>query len=183
MTAKQLAGSRERLSSFLAEMLPPLGRKDRQHWGGVSLRGLLLDGERKSVGGHGGAPAGRQRTESAAVRQSEPVGVGTPLATSGGSYRACLSTTSGLDRRRYGIPQERRAFSRCRPPVLGYAGQNGQLPNCGQPAPHGGTRQFAAGLPPVLAERMDRGSGALSGSRCPRGHRISAQLATGIESH
>ena len=42
MTAKQLAGSRERLSSFLAEMLTPLGRKDRQHWGGVYLRGLLL---------------------------------------------------------------------------------------------------------------------------------------------
>ena len=50
MTAKQLAGSRERLRSFWAEMLPPLGRKDRQHWGGVYLRGLLLDGERKSVG-------------------------------------------------------------------------------------------------------------------------------------
>src|SRR3954468_13148388 len=50
MTTKQLAASRERLSSFLAEMLPPLGRKDRQHWGGVYLRGLLLDGERKSVG-------------------------------------------------------------------------------------------------------------------------------------
>src|SRR3954452_23350927 len=50
MTTKQLAASRERLRSFLAEMLPPLGRKDRQHWGGVYLRGLLLDGERKSVG-------------------------------------------------------------------------------------------------------------------------------------
>src|SRR5947209_2249691 len=50
MTAKQLARSRERLSSFLAEMLTRLGRKDRQHWGGVYLRGLLLDGERKSVG-------------------------------------------------------------------------------------------------------------------------------------
>jgi SRSO17 transposase len=31
-------------------MLTALGRKDRQHWGGVYLRGLLLDGERKSVG-------------------------------------------------------------------------------------------------------------------------------------
>src|SRR4051794_2739965 len=50
MTAKQLARSRERLRSFLAEMLTSLGRKDRQHWGGVYLRGLLLEGERKSVG-------------------------------------------------------------------------------------------------------------------------------------
>src|SRR3954464_12826403 len=31
-------------------MLAPLGRKDRRHWGGVYLRGLLLDGERKSAG-------------------------------------------------------------------------------------------------------------------------------------
>src|SRR3954463_12552499 len=31
-------------------MLAPLGRKDRRQWGGVYLRGLLLDGERKSIG-------------------------------------------------------------------------------------------------------------------------------------
>ena len=50
MTTKQLAACRTRLEVFLAEMLAPLGRKDRQHWGGVYLRGLLLDGERKSAG-------------------------------------------------------------------------------------------------------------------------------------
>jgi SRSO17 transposase len=38
------------LDSFLAEMLAPVGRKDRRYWGGVYLRGLLLDGERKSAG-------------------------------------------------------------------------------------------------------------------------------------
>src|SRR5437868_3745475 len=31
-------------------MLAPLGRRDRRQWGGVYLRGLLLDGERKSAG-------------------------------------------------------------------------------------------------------------------------------------
>jgi len=50
VTAKQLAACRKRLDTFLTEMLAPLGRKDRQRWGGVYLRGLLLDGERKSVG-------------------------------------------------------------------------------------------------------------------------------------
>jgi SRSO17 transposase len=35
---------------FLAEMLAPLGRKDRQHGGGVYRRGLLLEGERQSAG-------------------------------------------------------------------------------------------------------------------------------------
>jgi SRSO17 transposase len=50
VTAKQLATCRERLDTFLAERLAPLGRKDRRPWGGVYLRGLLLDGERKSAG-------------------------------------------------------------------------------------------------------------------------------------
>jgi len=50
VTAKQLAACRKRLDTFLAEMLAPLGRKDRRCWGGVYLRGLLLNGERKSAG-------------------------------------------------------------------------------------------------------------------------------------
>src|SRR3954464_1664536 len=50
MTAQQLKASRTRLESYLEEMLAPLGRKDRRRWGQVYVRGLLLDGERKSVG-------------------------------------------------------------------------------------------------------------------------------------
>jgi SRSO17 transposase len=50
VTEKQLTACRKRLDAFLAEMLAPLGRKDRRNWGGVYLRGLLLDGERKSAG-------------------------------------------------------------------------------------------------------------------------------------
>jgi SRSO17 transposase len=50
MTAQQLNTSRTRLESYLDEMLAPLGRKDRRRWGQVYVRGLLLEGERKSVG-------------------------------------------------------------------------------------------------------------------------------------
>src|SRR5918911_1354105 len=50
MTAQQLHASRTRLESYWEEMLTPLGRKDRRHWGQVYVRGLLLDGERESVG-------------------------------------------------------------------------------------------------------------------------------------
>jgi SRSO17 transposase len=49
MTAQQLNASRTRLESYLEERLAPLGRKDRRSWGQVYGRGLLLDGERKSV--------------------------------------------------------------------------------------------------------------------------------------
>jgi SRSO17 transposase len=38
------------LEEFLTSMLAPLGRKDRRYWGGVYRRGLLLEGERQSVG-------------------------------------------------------------------------------------------------------------------------------------
>ena len=50
MTEKQLAKCRQRLQAFLEETLGPLGRSERRHWGGIYIRGLLLDGERKSVG-------------------------------------------------------------------------------------------------------------------------------------
>jgi SRSO17 transposase len=50
VTAKQLAACRQRLERFLTERRAPLGRKDGRQWGGVYLRGLLLEGERKSAG-------------------------------------------------------------------------------------------------------------------------------------
>jgi SRSO17 transposase len=50
MTAKQMERCRERLKVYLEEMLAPLGRSERRSWGSVYVRGLLLDGERKSVG-------------------------------------------------------------------------------------------------------------------------------------
>jgi SRSO17 transposase len=50
VTEKQIKQCRKRLERFLVEMLDPLGRRSRRHWGGIYVRGLLLDGERKSVG-------------------------------------------------------------------------------------------------------------------------------------
>ena len=50
VTDKQQAQCRQRLQTFTDELLAPLGRSERRHWGSVYVRGLLLDGERKSVG-------------------------------------------------------------------------------------------------------------------------------------
>jgi len=49
MTDAQLARCRKRLEQFLVDLLAPVGRSERRHWGSVYVRGLLLDGERKSI--------------------------------------------------------------------------------------------------------------------------------------
>jgi len=49
MTETQAGRCRKRLEQFLVDLLEPVGRTERRHWGGVYVRGLLLDGERKSI--------------------------------------------------------------------------------------------------------------------------------------
>jgi SRSO17 transposase len=46
---KQLARVRGRLQEFAREMFEPMMRKDQRRWGEVYLRGLMLDGKRKSI--------------------------------------------------------------------------------------------------------------------------------------
>jgi SRSO17 transposase len=50
MTEKQMERCRQRLTVYLEDMLVSLGRSERRYWGSVYVRGLLLDGERKSAG-------------------------------------------------------------------------------------------------------------------------------------
>ena len=49
MTDAQIRKCHERLERFLVDLLEPVGRSERRHWGAVYVRGLLLNGERKSV--------------------------------------------------------------------------------------------------------------------------------------
>src|SRR5580658_3617665 len=49
MTESQIARSRQRLERFLLDLLEPIGRSERRHWGELYVRGLLQDGERKSI--------------------------------------------------------------------------------------------------------------------------------------
>jgi SRSO17 transposase len=46
---KQLARVRGRLVEFAEEMFSSMRRKDQRRWGEVYLRGLMLDGKRKSI--------------------------------------------------------------------------------------------------------------------------------------
>ena len=49
MTDAQAVRCRKRLERFLVDLLEPVGRSERRHWGEVYVRSLLLDGERKSI--------------------------------------------------------------------------------------------------------------------------------------
>jgi len=49
MTESEIERCRKRLEQFLADLLEPLGRRERRYWSSVYIRGLLLDGERKSI--------------------------------------------------------------------------------------------------------------------------------------
>src|SRR3954447_20988166 len=49
MTPAELAAARPRLEAFAAEMFAPLSRSDQRAKGQTYLRGLLLDGRRKSM--------------------------------------------------------------------------------------------------------------------------------------
>lgn len=49
MTKNQIGKCRQRREGFLLDLLEPVGRRERRHWGELYVRGLLQDGERKSI--------------------------------------------------------------------------------------------------------------------------------------
>ena len=49
LSDKQLERVRPRLVAFAGEMFEPMVRKDQRRWGETYLRGLMLDGKRKSI--------------------------------------------------------------------------------------------------------------------------------------
>ena len=49
MTDAQIERCRKRMDQFLTDLVEPMGRSERRHWAAVYVRGLLLNGERKSI--------------------------------------------------------------------------------------------------------------------------------------
>jgi SRSO17 transposase len=49
VTPTQLRRVRIRLTTFAEDLLASIPRKDQRRWGQSYLRGLLLDGKRKSI--------------------------------------------------------------------------------------------------------------------------------------
>jgi hypothetical protein len=48
MTDGQIRKCHERLERFLVDLLEPVGRSERRHWGAVYVRGLLLEVRQKN---------------------------------------------------------------------------------------------------------------------------------------
>jgi SRSO17 transposase len=126
MTAQQLSASRTRLESYLDEMLAPLGRQDRRRWGHVYVRGLLLDGERKSVGAMvPRLPEGEEQALQQFVSQSpwlwEPVGekLAAPARQQKGEAFWVLADTSFPKKGEHSVGVQRQ-----------YCGALGKLANC-----------------------------------------------------
>src|SRR5438552_9915652 len=49
LSDRELARARGRLVEFSLEMFESMARRDQRRWGEVYLRGLMLDGRRKSI--------------------------------------------------------------------------------------------------------------------------------------
>src|SRR3954471_11037412 len=54
MDANRLTRLQDELTAFLDDLTADMGRADRRRWALAYVRGLLLDGERKSAGAMGG---------------------------------------------------------------------------------------------------------------------------------
>ena len=82
MTPAELARVRRCVVGFAAEVFGSLPRADQRRWGEVYLRGLMLDGKRKSIQPMAERLADGNEQALAAVRQPEPVGLaaGPPAA-------------------------------------------------------------------------------------------------------
>jgi SRSO17 transposase len=83
LSERELARVRGRLVEFSGEMFASIGRKDQRRWGEVYLRGLMLDGKRKSIEPMAARLAdGDEQCLQQFVNQSpwDPVGVRCALA-------------------------------------------------------------------------------------------------------
>ena len=130
MKPEELAAVRAELLAFAGEMFTPLARADQRRWGEIYLRGLMVDGRRKSIEPMAARlPDGDEQCLQQFVNQSpwEVEPVRQRLARRMVAELAPLA----CDRRRHRLSQGGTLLGRGRPPVLRHPGQGGQLPDRG----------------------------------------------------
>ena len=132
MQARELRRLDKSLEGFLSELTAGLGRSERRRWAGVYVRGLLLDGERKSI-----EPMASRLGESDQDLQHfvshSPWSADVLLE---GLARTTATNATGLlDHRRDELSEGGQPLGGRATPVLRRAGQEGQLPTRRQLAP------------------------------------------------
>ena len=157
MQARELRRLDRSLEGFLAQLTVGLGRSERRRWAGVYVRGLLLDGERKSI-----EPMASRLGES--DQDLQPFVSLSPWSADGLLEGLAKATAPAAPA--YWIidfdelSQSRQPFGGRATPVLRGAGQDGQLPVGGEPAPRrrGGGHEPTAVLAAGFARELDQRS-------------------------
>ena len=153
MTPQEIAEVRPRLADFAAEMLGGLPRKDQRAAGELYVRGLLTDGQRKSMQ----PMAARLGADHQRLQQF--------ITSSTWDYAAVRRNVArwfaggaaggGAGRRRHRLPQGRGRVAVRGPAVFRDAGQDGQLPGRRERAPGERARLVRGGLAAVLPASWD----------------------------
>ena len=96
---------RTRQAQFLADLLEPIGRVERRHWGSVSVRGLLLNGGRKPIDPlAAGLPEANMQAMQQFMGESRGVDPGWERGRLVGGNTRFAGQTRSLKRRLAGLP-------------------------------------------------------------------------------
>ena len=165
MTPQEIAEVRPRLLAFAGEMLGGLPRKDQRAAGELYVRGLLTDGQRKSMQ----PMAARLGVDHQRLQQfitSSTWDYAGGAAECGAVVRG-QPAGGGAGGRRHRVPQGRDGVAVRGPAVLRDAGQDRQLPGRGQRAPGERARLVRGGLAAVLPGVLGRCRAGRSGRPRP----------------
>ena len=132
MQARELERLDQSLEGFLSKRTAGLGRSERRRWAGVDVRGLLLDGERKSIEAMASRPGASDQDLQPFVGQS-PWSADLRLEGLAKATAANAPDHWIIDEDE--LAQSRGSFGGRATPVLRRPGQKSELPDRGQPAP------------------------------------------------
>ena len=183
MTDAQVERCRKRLEQFLVDLLEPVGRSERRHWGSVYVRGLLLNGDRKSI-----EPMAARLPEGNVQAMQQFIGQ-SPWEWNSVWERLARRMTKELEPEPAwiiddtGFPKQGQPFGRRGAPVFGDVGQGRQLPGRREPASCRPDGEHRAGLAVVLARELGQRSHAPRRGGHSRRHWFPVEVAVGPRPH
>lgn len=180
MNQREMTKCRERLERFLEDLLKPVGRLERRYWGSVYVRGLLLDGERKSI-----EPLATRMPEGNVQALQQYVGQSpwewAPVwERLGKRMTAELEADSAWVLDDTGFPKQGKHSVGVARQYSGTLSQDEQLSSRGEPSPCRRASQCGAELATVLAGKLGEGQSAQRCRGRSRTWRLSDQVGAGL---